>query len=111
MFLSSPSNFFDDNNPDPLLKGSEDMPDFEDDGIQGGGLAEMADGSSFCTVCQKVFKSIQIGTQHYNEQHQKNQTVQCEICHQVCIKRSKNIILNIFPLIIKYSIFYFIIRI
>ena len=62
------------------------MPDFEDDeagGMLGGGLAEMADGSSFCTVCQKVFKSIQIGTQHYNEQHQKNQTVQCEICHQV----------------------------
>ena len=72
------------------------MPDFEDiageetdetGGIQGGGLAEMADGSSFCTVCQKVFKSIQIGTQHYNEQHQKNQTVQCEICHQVCSKK------------------------
>ena len=73
----------------PLLKGSEDMPDFEDDeagGMLGGGLAEMADGSSFCTVCQKVFKSIQIGTQHYNEQHQKNQTVQCEICHQVSKK-------------------------
>ena len=70
-----------------IFKGFEEtIEDFnvvEEESFPQGGLAEMNDGSHLCTVCQKIFKDVKTGIQHFNEQHQATQQAQCQICHQV----------------------------